>query len=87
VGDEDCAVEEPEHVASDALEARGAAYLGRVDSVDVRRAADPLARIEERGDKPGSLAADDTFDADFDHPVASRVEPGHLEIDEDERRP
>ena len=86
VGDEDRPVEEREYVTSDALEARGTGDLGRVDPVDVRRAAHPLAGVEERTDEARALAADDPLDADLDDPVADGVEPRHLEVDEHERR-
>jgi hypothetical protein len=69
----------------DRCERRGAFDLRRIDAMHVRCASDTFSRVDERTQKPHSLAADDAIDANFDDAVAHGVEAGHLEVHEGQR--
>ena len=73
-------------VVGDRLERGGRAERGLVDAVDVRVAAGARRRAHERLDRRLARLAAPALDAHFDDAIARRVEPGHLEVDERERR-
>src|SRR5690606_22229062 len=59
---------------------------GAIDPVYMDVAYLPAVRADERVETIGELAAADALDAHLDDAVALRVEAGHLEIVECERR-
>ena len=89
VRDEDRAVEDAQRPSSASSANVGAsASGGRVDPVDVRVAAASRAsaRAHERCRARHRSRRRAPLDADLDDAILRRVEPGHLEIDERERR-
>jgi len=86
VRDQNGAIEGGEHVAGEGRERWRIGGLFRVDAMNVGVSAVPLAGVDQTMNEPNPLATHHPIDTNLDHAIPSGVEPGHLQVDERERR-